>query len=217
MSELIDTSFLKVLDRKEVIVEGRDGQESKALRCVSILQEGNIININNRVYDTKSVLIPAVDDIQEQVKERAIYGELEHPKTTNINLERISHVITKIWMEGRKVLGELEVLYEDFPCGAILRGMLKNKLKSGISSRSLGEVESGIFENEEVDIVQPGLVFVTWDIVARPSVKRALLQLQESAKHHVDIAKCKKNQPTEDYNRLYQKALIKSINDMFGN
>jgi hypothetical protein len=129
-----------------------------------------------------------------------------------IHLDRVSHVITKLWMEGRKVYGEAEILHK-LPLGACLRGLFEHKVEVGISSRGVGDMEIVESNGREVYRVMPGYAFVTWDAVAEPSVSGAILGIQESLQ--------KKLKPIKEHRNMfkpetYQKLLVKEINDFFG-
>jgi hypothetical protein len=96
-----------------------------------------------------------------------------------LHLDRVSHLITKLWMEGKYVYGVAEVL-EDMPCGGPLATLLRNKVRVGISSRGVGDMEEVVSEGMSKFEVQPGYQFVTWDVVGEPSVKEATMNMMES-------------------------------------
>jgi hypothetical protein len=104
------------------------------------------------------------------VKERRATGELDHADSPTVNLQNASHIITDIWWEGNDLWGEIEVL-EDLDQGRNLKGLLKNDVKVGISSRALGSVQ----KLAEADIVQEDLYLVCWDIVSEPSTHGAFM------------------------------------------
>jgi len=129
-----------------------------------------------------------------------------------IHLDRVSHLMTKVWMEGRKVYGEAEILHK-LPCGAALRGLFEHKVRVGISSRGVGDMEVVEHNGQEVYRVMPGYSFVTWDAVAEPSVGGAILNIQEGLVKRLRPIKEKKHLFSED---TYQDLLVKEINDFFG-
>ncbi len=96
-----------------------------------------------------------------------------------IHLDRVSHVITKIWMEGKYVYGVAEVI-EDMPCGAMLAALIRNKVQIGISSRGVGDMEIVSEGQNQIQKVMPGFRIVTWDIVGEPSVKQAVMNVMEN-------------------------------------
>jgi hypothetical protein len=107
-------------------------------------------------------------------------GEFDHPQDAKIHMDRVSHLMTKVWMEGKNVLGELEVL-EEMPCGQMLSALVRAGVTVGISSRGIGDMKPTMTESmQEAYEVLPGYRFVTWDTVAEPSVKEAELSVMES-------------------------------------
>ena len=98
-----DTYPFKVLDAKKTVSEDVNGREQPVMRITGLIQLGDKENANGRVYGTSEVLTPAVREIQEDISSRSVMGEYDHPADAKIHLDRVSHLMTKIWMEGRKV------------------------------------------------------------------------------------------------------------------
>lgn len=207
-----DTFPFEVIDTKDVVTEGKQGREEPATRVTGLFQVGDKENANGRYYSTKEILVPAVKSIQEDLGNRAVMGEFDHPCDAKIHLDRVSHLITKVWMDGRKVLGEAEVLH-NLPCGAMLRGLFNHNVRVGISSRGVGDMEVVESNGSQVYRVMPGYSFVTWDAVAEPSVSGAVLNIQESLGKRVrPIQKSRK----KFSNDTYQRMLVREINGFFG-
>ena len=162
---------------------------------------------NHRYYCTNTVLAPAVNSIQEDVSKRAVMGEFDHPADAKIHLDRVSHLMTKVWMDGRKVYGEAEVLHK-LPCGACLRGLFEHKVRVGISSRGVGDMEVMERKGQQVYKVMPGYSFVTWDAVAEPSVNGAILNIQEGLSKRLRPIKESKNKFSPE---AYQNMLVSEI------
>ena len=207
-----DTFPFEIIDTKNVVVEGRNGREEPAMRVTGLFQMGDRENANGRYYSTKDVLAPAVQQIQEDVSNRAVMGEFDHPADAKIHLDRVSHLMTKVWMDGRKVLGEAEILHS-LPCGAMLRGLFNHKVRVGISSRGVGDMEVVESNGHQVYTVMPGYSFVTWDAVAEPSVTGAILNIQEGLSKR--LRPLHKSRPRFSEN-AYQRMLVKEINNFFG-
>lgn len=212
---IVDVTSLKVLKKENVIVEGIDGRPEKALRIESLLQRGNAINENTRYYDMKTVLAPAVKGIEPDIKSRSVMGEFDHPKSLQVNLDRVSHLMTNIWVDGNEVYGTAEILHKT-PHGAALRGMLEHDVRVGISSRGAGQLTEDNIDGVEVILVGEGFRFITWDVVAKPSVSDAILQISESFEYktkHItkNSNKIIKELGVESYNKL----LVKEINRFF--
>jgi len=169
---------LQIKDMKEVVTEGVNGGKP-ALRITGIFQKCDEPNQNGRVYP-RSVLGEAVKNLQEAVSHRKIMGEFDHPPDAKIHLDRVSHLITKVWLEGKYVYGQAEVL-QDMPMGSALAALLRSNVQVGISSRGVGDMS---IVNEGMDdehyVVQDGYEFVTWDVVGEPSVQEATMSVMES-------------------------------------
>lgn len=129
-----------------------------------IFMQSEITNRNGRKYPLTEIS-RAVDIAQRMIKEQnGIFGELDHPQTLNINLDRISHVITDLRMEGNDAIGKAKII--DTPMGNIARKLIESGVRLGVSSRGAGAVTNeGVVE---------GFNFITVDIVATPSAPGAL-------------------------------------------
>lgn len=133
-----------------------------------ILQQADAINGNGRTYPFDT-LSREVQKYKQIVKERRALGELDHPDDSVINLKNASHLVTEIWMDGKKVMGKLRVL--NTPSGNTLRALVENGVKLGISSRALGSVN----EANGRTVVQEDLQLICFDIVSEPSTPNAFL------------------------------------------
>lgn len=189
-----DVSPLEII-KPPVLTEGIAGK--KVLRCTGRWQHGNKLNANGRWYGT-DILKEAVEQIQPDIKARGVLGEFDHPPDAKIHLNAVSHVITKLWLEGNEVYGELEVL-EELPYGKQLAGLLRSNVRVGISSRGVGDMESAFMEGTEVMKVLPGYSLLTFDVVAEPSVGGSYIHLMES-----------KNRIQND-KRIIEKKLINEV------
>lgn len=207
-----DTFDFKVLDQKECIAEDAKGREMPVMRATGMIQSGNTRNANSRYYSTNDVLRPAVEAIQDDIAQRAVLGEYDHPSDAKIHLDRVSHLMSKVWMEGNKVYGEIEILHR-LPCGAALRGLFEHKVRVGISSRGVGDMEIMESNGEEIYKVMPGYTIVTWDAVAEPSVSGAILNIQESLNKRIKTISKKKKLFSES---VYNDLLVKEIDSFFG-
>lgn len=163
---------------KQVVVEDAYGQKRKAIRLGGQFQYAGRPNANGRIYDS-SVLAHAVGEISEDIKARRVLGELDHPADAKIHLDRVSHVMTKLWMEGDAVFGEIEVI-EGKQAGNDLKALIEAGVTIGISSRGIGDMEPVVKEGNEFLRVLPGYTFVTFDVVAEPSVHGSYLNVMES-------------------------------------
>lgn len=207
-----DSYPFKVVDKKNTVSEDRNGREVPVTRITGLIQMGDKENANGRIYGTQEVLMPAVRDIQEDIATRSVMGEFDHPADAKIHLDRVSHLMTKIWMEGKKVYGEAEILHK-LPLGACLKGLFEHKVQVGISSRGVGDMEISEQNGKEIYRVLPGYSFVTWDVVAEPSVSGATLNIQEGLSRRIRPLQESKNKFRPE---VYQDMLVKEINKYFG-
>lgn len=157
------------LDYKpELLKESRE-QNGGKLMLTGIIQKADCLNQNYRIYPNE-VLRREVQNYDKAVRERRAMGELDHPDSSTISLERVSHVIREMWWEGNDVHGRIEVL--PTPNGKILETLLESGMTIGISSRGVGSVEK---TNEGIDRVQPDFQLLCFDIVSEPSTPGAFL------------------------------------------
>lgn len=180
MQFIRDTMPLKVVEQK-IITESVGGNKSYVLKLTGIFQRADVRNANGRIYPY-DVLKGAVGGLQEAIKGRRTLGEFDHPPDAKIHLDRVSHLITNLWMDRDGVVyGELEVLNDSrMPCGAMLSCLVERKIQVGISSRGVGDMEMTVHEGEEAYRVADGYNFVTFDVVAEPSVTGTQLMVMES-------------------------------------
>jgi len=138
-------------------------QDGKNTWLNGIFMQGNIKNRNGRVYPMNEIQ-SAVNLGMQRIKEtNGIFGELDHPQTLSINLDRISHVITDLRVEGNNAIGKAKLL--NTPMGNIAKTLAESGVMLGVSSRGAGQV------NEDGGVT--GFNFVTVDIVAQPSAQQA--------------------------------------------
>lgn len=154
-------------DEANLITEGggrdNDGQQ-KSLYMKGIFVQGQRKNQNQRVYPVNEIT-NAVEYVNQQIKNgETVWGEADHPEGLNINLERISHMITEMWVEGSNGHGKLKIV--DTPMGQLCRTLVDCGGKLGVSSRGSGNVNEATGEVSDFEIV-------TVDIVARPSAPDA--------------------------------------------
>ena len=137
------------------------------------LQEGDRQNGNGRVYPT-GVLSREIDNYKQMVKDMRALGELDHPESSIINLNNVSHLVLDVWMEGKVVMGKLKVL--DTPSGKILRSLIEGGAQLGISSRGLGSIE----QKGGKTMVQDDFQLICFDIVSDPSTPDAYMRISEN-------------------------------------
>ena len=148
----------------KVLTEDSADGKGKDLYMEGIFIQGGVKNANQRVYPVNEIA-KAVETVNAQLKEGySVLGEVDHPDDLKINLDRVSHMITKMWMDGPTGMGKLKVL--PTPMGELVKSMLTSGVKLGVSSRGSGQVNEASGHVSDFDIV-------TVDIVAQPSAPHA--------------------------------------------
>ena len=151
-------------DQAQIVLESEEeGNGGKSLYLNGICIQGDIRNANQRVYSSQEIG-KAVKTLNEQISGGySVLGEVDHPDDLKINLDRVSHMITKMWMDGPNGYGKLKIL--PTPMGNLVQTMLQSGVKLGVSSRGSGEVDSqGRVQGFEI---------ITVDVVAQPSAPGA--------------------------------------------
>ena len=151
-------------DQAKIVLESEEFSDGKrSLHLNGICIQGDIRNANQRVYSSQEIG-RAVKTLNEQIAGGySVLGEVDHPQDLRINLDRVSHMITKMWMDGPNGYGKLKIL--PTPMGQLIQTMLESGVKLGVSSRGSGEVDnSGNVQGFEI---------ITVDVVAQPSAPGA--------------------------------------------
>ena len=155
----------------QMIVESEQQNGGRVI-VTGVLQRAGAKNQNGRVYP-KEILMREVKQYSEvQIAENRALGELDHPESSVVNLQNVSHNIKKVWWKGDDVMGTVEVL--STPAGNILKELLKAGVKLGISSRGLGSVKQ-LSEDGTME-VQSDFELVCWDFVSNPSTHGAFMR-----------------------------------------
>jgi len=146
----------------KVVVESAN--EGKDLFMKGICIQGGVKNANQRVYPVQEIE-SAVKKINEQVANgESVLGEVDHPDDLKINLDRVSHMIVNMWMDGPNGYGKLKIL--PTPMGQLVTTMLDAGVLLGVSSRGSGEVDDATGQVRGFDMI-------TVDVVAQPSAPNA--------------------------------------------
>jgi hypothetical protein len=151
-------------DQAKIVLErDESGDGKKSLHLNGICIQGDIRNANQRIYSSREI-DRAVKTLNEQISGGySVLGEVDHPQDLKINLDRVSHMITKMWMDGPNGYGKLKIL--PTPMGQLVHTMLDSGVKLGVSSRGSGEVDG--------DGSVQGFEIITVDVVAQPSAPGA--------------------------------------------
>jgi len=151
-------------DRANIVVESSGEGSLKSLYMKGIFIQGGVKNANERIYPV-SEIENAVETLNKQIGEGySVLGEVDHPDDLKINLDRVSHMITSMWMDGPNGFGKLKIL--PTPMGQLVTTMLESGVKLGVSSRGSGNVN-------DMDGRVSDFEIITVDIVAQPSAPNA--------------------------------------------
>lgn len=180
-------------DQAEMLVEAATDEKTggKSLYMKGVFIQGGVRNLNGRVYPVNEIR-RAVEDINATLKRgESVLGECDHPEKLTINLDRVSHMITSMWMDGNYGYGKLKIL--PTPLGNVISTLIDADVKLGVSSRGSGDVNAqGNVSDFEI---------VTVDVVAKPSAPAAFpVSMYESFNSRrgtviYDLAEAMRNDP----------------------
>jgi len=166
MATLPKLSYLREhlsFDQSGIVMES-DDKDGKSLYLKGIAIQGGIRNANQRVYPVDEIE-RAVKTLNDQIQSGySVLGEVDHPDDLKVNLDRVSHMITQMWMEGPNGYGKMKIL--PTPMGNLIRTMLESGVKLGVSSRGSGNVDEMSGKVSDFEII-------TVDVVAQPSAPGA--------------------------------------------
>jgi hypothetical protein len=199
-------------DRAGMVVESVSEGDKKNLYMKGIFIQGGVTNANDRVYPI-SEIESAVNTLNEQITTGySVLGEVDHPDDLKINLDRVSHMITSMWMDGANGFGKLKIL--PTPMGQLVTTMLESGVKLGVSSRGSGNVN-------DMDGRVSDFEIVTVDIVAQPSAPnaypKAIYEGMLNMKHgHKILSNLKGADASKDakVQRYVKEEIIRLIKDM---
>ena len=161
----------EILDIQYLVEDRKDGT-GKDHFITGIFMQAEKQNRNGRVYPVHVLSREADRYNREYVSKNRAFGELGHPENPQINLDRVSHMITKLYADGSNFIGKAKIL--DTPMGKIAQGLLDGGANLGVSSRALGSLK---MNKEGVQVVQDDFMLSTAaDIVADPSAPDAFVR-----------------------------------------
>ena len=158
------------VDHIDYIVEADDSGK-KNYRIKGVFMQSEIKNRNGRMYPEQVLAKEVKRYNKEYVNQKRAFGELGHPDGPTVNLERVSHMITKLKQDGQNFIGEAKVM--DTPYGKIVKNLIDEGAKLGVSSRGMGSLEP----RGKMQIVKDDFYLATAaDIVADPSAPNAFVE-----------------------------------------
>ena len=173
MSKQVIVDYIPFEISKDMINESMKENDGR-LVVKGVLQRAEAKNQNGRVYPLETLTREAKKYAQVQIKERRALGELDHPDSSVVNLNNVSHNVLEMHWKGNDLVGTVEVL--GTPAGNILKELFKSGIKLGISSRGLGSVKEIHEDNGEDTVeVQPDFELIAFDFVSNPSTHGAFL------------------------------------------
>lgn len=183
-------------------------QDGKNTYLSGIFMQSGTKNRNGRIYDLKEMANEVALATQKIVETNGILGELDHPDNLQINLDKVSHVITELSMNGHNVIGRAKLL--ETPMGLIAKELVRSGVSLGVSSRGAGNVMEGGMVS--------GFNFVTVDIVATPSCAQAMpqsvyeaLDMTRKGKQVLTLAEQVKNDV--EAQKYLKNAILKFLNE----
>ena len=162
--------FSESVEKVEYITQAKeDGSKSYKIR--GIFMQADIKNRNGRVYPMEILENEVGKYNKNFIKEKRAFGELGHPEGPTVNLERVSHMITSLTPDGKNFIGEAKIM--DTPMGKIVKNLMDEGAKLGVSSRGMGSLES----KGGANYVRDDFYLATAaDIVADPSAPNAFVE-----------------------------------------
>lgn len=159
----------EITESVNYLTEEKDGKKSLFIEGPFLVSEA--VNRNRRMYKEETMRKEVDRYMEEYVSKNRAFGELGHPDTPTINLDRVSHLIVGLRQEGNAWIGKAKIL--DTPMGNIAKSLIEGGAQLGVSSRGMGSIKMV----NGVNIVQPDFYLATAaDIVADPSAPGAFVQ-----------------------------------------
>ena len=157
------------IEQAEYIVEEQDGKKNYAIK--GIFMQSDIKNKNGRMYPKEILQREVARYNREFINKKRAFGELGHPDGPTVNLERVSHMIRALYPEGNNFIGEARVL--DTPYGKIVKSLIDEGARLGVSSRGMGTLSN----TGGANVVNNDFYLATAaDIVADPSAPDAFVE-----------------------------------------
>lgn len=160
----------EAIEKAEYIVEEKNGKKDYKIRGIFLQSE--IKNRNGRVYPKETLAKEVSRYNREFVEQKRAFGELGHPDGPTVNLERVSHMITNLYPDGNNFIGEAKIM--DTPYGKIVKNLIDEGAKLGVSSRGMGSLQRG--RGGEAMVGKDFYLATAADIVADPSAPDAFVE-----------------------------------------
>ena len=159
----------EAVEEVEYITEEKDGKKNYKIK--GVFMQADIKNRNGRVYPQEVLQKEVAKYNKNFIKENRAFGELGHPDGPTVNLERVSHMITDLYPDGKNFIGEAKIM--STPMGNIVKNLMDEGAKLGVSSRGMGSLES---RNGANYVIDDFYLATAADIVADPSAPNAFVE-----------------------------------------
>ena len=187
------------IQNAEMLVEETNGKKNYKIKGVFL--QSDIKNRNGRIYENDILQKEVKRYNQEFINKKRAFGELGHPDGPTVNLERVSHMITKLSPEGKNFIGEAKIM--DTPYGKIVKGLIDEGAQLGVSSRGMGSL---VQKNGANYVGKDFYLATAADIVADPSAPDAFVEGIMENKEWVWDNGVIKAQDIEEYKEHIQEA-----------
>ena len=162
--------FSEAVDEVQYITEAKEGG-GKNYKIKGIFLQADIKNRNGRVYPMEVLEKEVARYNKKFINEKRAYGELGHPEGPTVNLERVSHMVTELYPDGKNFVGEAKIM--ETPMGKIVKNIMNEGGKLGVSSRGMGSLN----QKNGANYVRDDFYLATAaDIVADPSAPNAFVE-----------------------------------------
>lgn len=167
------------VDQFQYLIEEESSSKKKSMYIVGPYMVCNEINRNNRLYPVEEMKREVDRYVTECVKKKRSFGELNHPTSADVSLDKACHLVTDLYFEGNVVMGRSKVL--STPAGLIVQSLINDGCSLGVSSRSLGQ----LVENESGENTVKDMRLIAVDCVADPSYPKAFVNGILESKQYV--------------------------------
>ena len=199
----------EIFEENKIIVEEKLGK-GKQYSIEGVFLQSELKNRNGRMYPEEVMDKEVQRYTENYINRNRAYGELGHPDTPTINLDRVSHMITSLKKDGPNYIGRAKIL--DTPMGQIAKGLLDGGANLGVSSRALGSLKTN---KEGIQVVQDDFMLSTAaDIVADPSAPNAFVRGIMEGREWVFVDGKYVERNIEEAKKTIQKTPSSRLNEM---
>lgn len=192
------TTYTPLEISKDSLNEAKRNSEGKIV-LKGIMQRADAVNQNGRIYP-RHILERETENYQRMISDNRALGELDHPNSSTISLEKVSHIVREIHWDGQELIGSIELL--NTPSGKIAQALIEDGVKLGISSRGVGSV----YTEGDYSVVGDDYLLICYDLVTDPSTSSAFM-LAEGKEIDFDIDQHLNS--TDKINRLISSAFAR--------